>query len=87
MERRLGRMIRSMSVTGMVGFSGVGTGWEPAVDMFETPEAVRQMVIAAVGATRLLPPDEAGRDQGHCEFFRQNNLRIGGNNQKFVLLM
>ncbi len=47
MERRLGRMIRSMSVTGMVGFSGAGTGWEPAVDMFETSDAVLVYMDAA----------------------------------------
>ncbi len=40
MERRLGRMIRSMSLSGMVRFTANGGGWAPSVDVFETGDSV-----------------------------------------------
>jgi len=36
-----------MSITSMVSFSGAGAGWEPAVDMFETSDAVLVYMDAA----------------------------------------
>lgn len=53
MERRLGRMVRSMSFGGNFGFSGSGSG-HPAIDVYESEsEVLVYMDVAGVDPEKL----------------------------------
>jgi len=66
MERRLGRMIRSMSL-GKMGHFADSRGWSPAVDVFESDEEVLiYMDVSGVNAEEI------------SITFEKNNLTISG---------